>query len=144
MLQPNFHIIEVNGSDTMTTMAQKINENFRSLANFLVQTYENAKTDKVIAEKGQTIVSVSGMFARNSHTLIVFLNGVIQIQNESYVEISNKSIRFLSELEEGDEVYMVYNRPAVSIEGIIVDDSFCTVGEVKQLISEVFVPDDEE
>lgn len=110
MEKPIIEVIETNGQDTMPTMAQKINKNFQAIVEYVVKTFENCATDKVVAVDGQSEVHTTRTFLRNSHNLVVFLNGVVQIQNESYTELSNMAIRFLSPLQEGDEVYMIYNQ----------------------------------
>lgn len=126
MSLPDLEVIRIDNSplgDTQDSMVEKINENFTRLIEWVKNSFSRAGVTEVVVSKGQEVVMTGEEFLRNSHSLIVFVNGVIQVQGNDYVEISSQTIKFLEPLEEGDRVYMIYNRKNSASEAYLEDHS---------------------
>lgn len=126
MALPRLEVIQIDNSpngDTQDTMVKKINQNFENMVDWVMHSFSRAGVDDLESREGQEVFQTSEEFLRNSHSLIVFVNGVVQVQGKDYVELSSSTVKFLDPLEKGDRVYMIYNKLNSASEGYLEEHS---------------------
>lgn len=86
---------------------------------FIVESEVLTKKPKVTVERliskgSQQIFTFKGVYKMGINCLNVYVNGIHQIPQANYTELSNNSIQFVEPIEKDAEVVVVYQRTAQS------------------------------